>query len=124
MLQVATKWWVTLILSLLLFLTFKQTARGQSSWTTTKNSVNYICIRTSLADTIIHDLKERKLLLQKDSILIIQNSILKNENRLANTNYNDIQKSLIVSQFKSKRNAWQRNLFIVTTIIATYLCIK
>ena len=124
MLQVATKWWITLIVSLLLFLTFSQKAHAQSSWTTTKNSVNYICIRTSLADTIIHDLKERKLLLVKDSILIVQNSILKNENRLTNTNYNETQKSLIISQFKSKRNAWQRNLFIVTTIIATYLCIR
>jgi hypothetical protein len=99
-------------------------ALAQSSWTTTKNSVSYICLRSTLVDTIIHDLKERKLMLKKDSLLIINNSILRSENSMVNIKTNQLQKSLNIEQFKRQRNGWQRNVFIITTIIATYLCIK
>lgn len=73
---------------------------------------------------MIRDLKERKYLLKKDSILNNHISILLAENSMVNTNANQIQKSFNIEQFKRQRNGWQRNVFIITTIIATYLCIK
>lgn len=124
MLKLQVKKLSILILLLSPFPTLSQTLKEQSSWTTTKNSVKYVCIRESLADTIVHDLKERILLIKKDSVLTIQNSILRNENRMVNINTSELQKSLFIEKYKRKRNGWQRNLFIVTTIIATYLCIK
>lgn len=118
------KMWLKLIVLLLLFLTFNQKVHAQTLSKTTKNSVNYTCIPNTLLDTMIHDLKERKLLLQKDSILTHDISILISENSVINTNYNKQQKSLYIEQGKRTRNGWQRNFFILTTIIATYLCIR
>lgn len=75
-------------------------------------------------DTMIHDLKERKLLLIKDSILTKHNSILKAENSAINTMTYELQKSLKFEQMKRKRNGWQRNLFIITTALSIYICTK
>lgn len=124
MLKLQVKKLSILILLLLPYLSLSQTLKEPSSWTTTKNSVKYVCIRETLVDTIVHDLKERILLIKKDSVLTIQNSILRNENRMVNINTSELQKSLFIEKYKRKRNGWQRNVFIVTTIIATYLCIK
>lgn len=124
MLNLQVKKLSILILLLLPYLSLSQTLKEPSSWTTTKNSVKYVCIRETLVDTIVHDLKERILLIKKDSVLTIQNSILRSENRMVNINTSELQKSLFIEKYKRKRNGWQRNLFIVTTIIATYLCIK
>lgn len=124
MLKLQVKKLNILILLLLPYLSLSQTLKEPSSWTTTKNSVKYVCIRETLVDTIVHDLKERILLIKKDSVLTIQNSILRNENRMVNINTSELQKSLFIEKYKRKRNGWQRNVFIVTTIIATYLCIK
>ena len=43
-------------------------ARGQIFSKTTPDFGKQICLRVTLMDTIIHDLKERKLLIAKDSI--------------------------------------------------------
>jgi hypothetical protein len=75
-------------------------------------------------DTIIHDLKERKLLIKKDSLNSSYISILKNDISSNNTKIYQTEKSYYISDSKRKRNGWQRNFFILSTIVATYLLIR
>jgi hypothetical protein len=75
-------------------------------------------------DTIIHDLKERKLLIKKDSLNSSYISILKNDISSNNTKIYETEKSFIISENKRKRNGWQRNLFILSTIIISIICTK
>lgn len=112
---------------IVLFFTFllcTQIAKGQISYKTTSNSVKQICINVTLMDTIIHDLKERKILLRKDSLNTAYISILTNESYARQAKIWEGEKSFIISENKRKRNGWQRNGFILTTILLGYLCTK
>jgi hypothetical protein len=75
-------------------------------------------------DTIIHDLKERKILLKKDSLSKAYISILTNENQDRQAKIWEGEKSLLKSEKKRTRNGWQRNFFILSTILLGFLCIR
>jgi hypothetical protein len=77
-----------------------------------------------LMDTIIHDLKQRKLLIRKDSLNSAYISILRNNISSNQTKIYETEKLLYISENKRKRNGWQRNLFILTTIVTSYFLIR
>lgn len=106
------------------FLLLTQIVKGQVFYSNTEASVKNICIPVTLMDTIIHDLKERKLLIKKDSLNSSYISILKNDISSNNTKIYQTEKSYYISDSKRKRNGWQRNFFILSTIVATYLLIR
>lgn len=108
---------------LLLFLLLTQIARAQNSLRIIPKTGKSITLSSGLADTIIHDLKERKLLTKKDSIQRAYISILENENYSKQENIYELQKSLLKSEKKRSRNGWQRNSFIIITGFLTYLII-
>jgi hypothetical protein len=106
------------------FLLLTQIVKGQISYKTTKSSGKEVCIPVALMDTIIHDLKERKLLIRKDSLNKAYISILTEENYNRQSKIYETEKSLYISESKRKRNGWQRNLFILTTILTSYFLIR
>jgi hypothetical protein len=106
------------------FLLLTQIVKGQVSYLNTEVSVKNICIPVTLMDTIIHDLKERKLLIKKDSLNSAYISILKNDISSNNTKIYQTEKSYYISENKRKRNGWQRNFFILSTVIITIICTK
>lgn len=112
-----------LIHLILLFLTISQIAFGQTTSKITQKG-EQICIDKKLMDTLIHDLKEREILIKKDSISRIYISILNTEISSGHTKTYELEKSLIAEQGKRRRNGWQRNSFIVLSILISYLCIK
>jgi hypothetical protein len=75
-------------------------------------------------DTIIHDLQERKVLLKKDSLSKAYISILTEETYAKQAKIWETEKSLLKSEKKRTRNGWQRNFFILSTILLGYLCIR
>ncbi len=106
------------------FLLLTQIAKGQISYLDTEKYGRQICIPIPLMDTIIHDLKERKYLIQKDSLNTAFISILRADLSSKQANVLEIEKSLITSDYKRKRNGWQRNFFIFTNIVLAYYLIK
>lgn len=106
------------------FLLLFQIAKGQISYIDTDKFGRQICIPVGFMDTIIHDLKERRLLIKKDSLNSAYISTLKNDIASNNTKIYDVEKSFIISESKRKRNGWQRNFFILTTILTTFFLIK
>lgn len=112
------------IVLLLAFLLLSVIAKGQISYKIIGHTGKEVCIPVTLMDTIIHDLKERKLLLRKDSLSKAYISILTNENYARQQKIYDTEKLYIVSESKRKRNGWQRNFFILSTIATTYFLIK
>ena len=98
--------------------------QGQNSLKTIPNSGKQICLSSDLIDVIIHDLKERKYLIAKDSIYRGQISILKDSLYISNNNTLKVQKSLLTSEEKRKRNGWQRNSLLVMILIFGILCTK
>lgn len=101
-----------------------QIAKGQFSYKITANFGRDICIPVSQMDTIIHDLKERKLLIRKDSLNKAYISILTEENYNRQAKIYEIEKSFYISESKRKRNGWQRNFFILSTIVTTFFLIR
>jgi hypothetical protein len=112
------------IVLLFAFLLLTQIVKGQISYKIIGHTGKEVCIPVTLMDTIIHDLKERKYLLKKDSLSKAYISILTEENYNRNTKIYETEKSLIISENKRKRNGWQRNFFILSTVIITVLCMK
>ena len=112
------------IVLLLAFLLLTQIVKGQISYRTTGDSDKLICLSVGLMDTIIHDLKERKLLIRKDSLNKAYISIIRDESFARQSKIYETEKSLYISESKRKRNGWQRNLFILSTVILTILCTK
>ena len=112
------------IVLLIAFLLLSAIAKGQISYKITGHSGKQICIPVTLMDTMIRDLKERKLLIKKDSLNSAYISILTNENSSRQTKIYETEKSFIISESKRKRNGWQRNFFILTTIVTSYFLIK
>lgn len=106
------------------FLLLTQIAKGQIFYGTTPNFGKTITIPVTLMDTIIHDLQERKLLLKKDSVSKAYISILTDESYARQTKIYEAEKSLLKSEKKRTRNGWQRNFFILSTIVVSYLCIR
>lgn len=106
------------------FLLLTQIAKGQIFYGTTPNFGKTITIPVTLMDTIIHDLQERKLLLKKDSVSKAYISILTDESYARQTKIYEVEKSLLKSEKKRTRNGWQRNFFILSTIVVSYLCIR
>lgn len=102
-----------LIVSLLLFLTSMMTVQGQNISGTT----NKIEISKSLADTIIHDLEHRKLLIKKVSILEANISILRDENSYLNKTITNNEIQITQLKQKAKRRGLQRNLLLAGGII-------
>lgn len=99
-----------LIALLFAFLTITTIAHGQSI------SKNTITIDKGLADTIIHDLEERKLLLVKTKIQDNQISILRHENNhlLAIAQIKEIE--LMTAKNKVSKRGWQRNFLALSTL--------
>ena len=112
------------IVLLIAFLLLTLIAKGQISYKIIGHSGKDICIPVTLMDTIIHDLKERKLLLRKDSLSKAYISILTDENYARQQKIYETEKSFYISENKRKRNGWQRNFFILTTIATTYFLIR
>jgi hypothetical protein len=112
------------IVLLIAFLLLSAIAKGQISYKIIGHSGKQICIPVTLMDTMIHDLKERKLLIKKDSLNSAYISILTNENNSRQTKIYETEKSFIISESKRKRNGWQRNFFILTTIVTSYFLIR
>lgn len=106
------------------FLMLTQIAKGQISYLDTPKYGRQICVPVEFMDTLIHDLKERKILLKKDSISKAYISILTDESYAKQAKIWEGEKSLLISEKKRTRNGWQRNLFILSTIVLSYLCIK
>jgi len=106
------------------FLLLTQIAKGQIFYGTTPNFGKTISIPVTLMDTIIHDLKERKILLKKDSLSKAYISILSEDNGNRQTKIYEQEKSILILQKKKARNGWQRNFFILSTIFLGYLCIR
>jgi hypothetical protein len=106
------------------FLLLIQIAKGQVSYKIIGHSGKQVCIPVTLMDTMIRDLKERKLLLRKDSLNTAYISILSNDNANIQIKIYEAEKSFIISESKRKRNGWQRNLFILSTTILIILCKK
>jgi len=98
--------------------------QGQNFLKTIPNSGKQICLSSDLVDVNIHDLKERKLLIAKDSIYRGQISILKDSLYVSNNNTLAVQKSFIRSEEKRKRNGWQRNSLLFMILIFGALCTK
>lgn len=108
---------------LLLFLFLTQIVRAQNSLKITPRTGKSITLSAGLADTIIHDLKERKLLTRKDSIQRAYISILENESMSRQTKVYELEKSLLISEKKRSRNGWQRNSLLIISGFLTYLII-
>jgi hypothetical protein len=106
------------------FLMLTQIAKGQIFYGTTPNFGKSISIPVTLMDTLIHDLQERKVLLKKDSLSKAYISILTDESYARQQKIWDTEKALLKSEKKRTRNGWQRNFFILSTILLSYLCIK
>jgi hypothetical protein len=98
--------------------------QGQNFLKTIPSTGKQICLSSDLVDVIIHDLKERKYLIAKDSIYKGQISILKDSLYLSNNNALKVQKSLLTSEEKRKRNGWQRNSLLFMILIFGILCTK
>ena len=109
---------------LLGFLLLSTIAQGQIFSKTTPNLDKQICLRVTLMDTIIHDLKERKLLLAKDSIYRGQIFVLKDSLYRANKNTYQIEKSLLISEKKRVRNGWHRNILLLFIFTLGIICTK
>lgn len=112
------------IVLLIAFLLLSAIAKGQISYKITGHSGREVCIPVTLMDTMIHDLKERKLLIKKDSLNSLYISVLTNENYSRQSKIYETEKSFIISESKRKRNGWQRNFFILTTIVTSYFLIR
>jgi hypothetical protein len=112
------------ILLSIVFLSFTQIASGQIFYGTTPNFGKNISIPVTLMDTIIHDLQERKVLLKKDSLSKAYISILTDESYARQAKIWETEKYLLKSEKKRTRNGWQRNFFILSTILLGYLCIR
>lgn len=112
------------IVLLIAFLLLSAIAKGQISYKIIGHSGKEVCIPVTLMDTMIRDLKERKLLIKKDSLNSAYISILTNENNSRQSKIYETEKSLIISESKRKRNGWQRNFFILTTIVTSYFLIR
>lgn len=112
------------IVLLFAFLLLSAIVKGQVSYSNIGASDKLICLPVTLMDTIIHDLKERKLYIKKDSLNKLYISILTDENYARQSKIYQTEKSFIISENKRKRNGWQRNGFILTTILLGYLCIR
>lgn len=106
------------------FLLLFQIAKGQIFSRTTPNFGKQICLPVTLMDTIIHDLKERKLLLAKDSIYRGQIFIIKDSLYRANKNTYQIEKSLLISEKKRVRNGWHRNILLLFIFTLGVICTK
>lgn len=113
-----------LTLLLIAFLFPMMIVQGQNFLKTIPSTGKQICLSSDLVDVIIHDLKERKLLIAKDSIYRGQISILKDSLYISNNNTLNVQKSFIRSEEKRKRNGWQRNSLLVIIFIFGVLCTK
>ena len=90
------------IVLLIAFLLLSAIAKGQISYKIIGHSGKQICIPVTLMDTMIHDLKERKLLIKKDSLNSAYISILTNENNSRQTKIYETEKSFIISESKRK----------------------
>lgn len=112
------------IVLLIAFLLLSAIVKGQISYKITGHSGKEVCLPITLMDTIIRDLKERKLLLRKDSLNKAYISILTIDNASRQTKIYEIEKQFIISDSKRKRNGWQRNFFILTTIATTCFLIR
>lgn len=116
-----------LILSLPLLIAFllpTKIVQGQNFLKITQNSDREICIPVTLMDTIIHDLQERKLIMGKDSVYKGYISALNKKLSTTNTKYNQTEISLLKSEKKRIRNGWQRNTFILLSVVMGILTFR
>lgn len=119
----------------ILFLLVTQTLLGQSTLKTTTLQGNTkdstICIPIALADTIIHDLEERKILLQQKDLFIAKGKLLEDKVTEFGQKNLELQEELVnLEQQKNKWQTkaairgWQRNGFIVAFIASVIVILR
>lgn len=96
-------------------------AKGQITSITTEKYGKQICIPVPLLDTMIHDLKERKLLIKLDSLNRSEISRLKRLNLSNDIIILQSKETIAIEQKKRFRNGVQRDVLIVVTGILAYL---
>lgn len=103
------------------FLFLFQIAKGQISYKTTGHSGNLICLPVSLMDTMIHDLKQRKLLMFADSLNRVEILRLKQQNYSSDIIILQKNEIIATEQKKRYRNGVQRNVLTGIVIVLSYL---
>lgn len=115
---------IVLVLSVIVSLMSTQTACGQSTSRITKKYVDTICISKGLADTIIHDLKERKLLLIQNAALDAQRQILNKEVSALSSQVDVLTDDRNKWKKKARIRGWQRNWTSIGLIVLGIVLIK
>lgn len=121
---------IALILFVILFLIATQSLLAQNTSGTTSLSgkqlkalkltnkaPDTICIRASLADTIIHDLEERRLLLIQNQALYSYKDVLTNELYEKEEQIKKISSDVNKYKTKSVVRGWQRNGLIAIVLM-------
>lgn len=106
------------------FLLLTKIVSAQTFSKTTPSFGKQICIPTTLMDTIIHDLQERKALIRKDSISKLYISHLSDEIDANGNKIWELEKSLLISEKKRVRNGWHRNVLLVLFITLGVICTR
>lgn len=130
---------LVLILLSIIFLLLTQIAFGQTTSKPTSDKEpllqnrgnKLICIPASLADTIIHDLEERKMLLDQKKLYTQQNNLLVSKVDEFNTKNIELTKEISILQSdrnkwktKARLRGWQRNGFIGAFLLLAFLTVK
>lgn len=95
--------------------------KGQISSITTEKYGKQVCIPIPLLDTMIRDLKERKILIKLDSIHRSEISRLKRSNLSNDIIILQSREKLAIEQKKRFRNGVQRDVLIIITGVLAYL---
>ena len=108
---------------LVIFLFTIQIAQGQKYLGTIQN-IGKTCIPNTLLDSMIHDIQVGKVLKAKDSLSTAYIWKLEKDNTILHTNVSTAEKSLLKSENKRSRNGWQRNTFIVISLVLSGLLLR
>ena len=73
---------------------------------------------------MIHDIQVGKVLKSKDSLSTAYIWKLEKDNTILRTNVSTVEKSLLKSENKRSRNGWQRNTFIVISLVLGGLLLR
>ena len=73
---------------------------------------------------MIHDIQVGKVLKAKDSLSTAYIWKLEKDNTILHTSVSTVEKSLLKSENKRSRNGWQRNTFIVISLVLGGLLLR
>ena len=114
---------IRLTILLVIFLFTTQIAHGQKYYVTTP-SIGKTCIPNTFLDSMIHDIQVGKVLKSKDSLSTAYIWSIEKNNTILRTNVSTVEKSLLKSENKRSRNGWQRNTFIVISLVLGGLLLR